>query len=127
MNLNESVSKVKNSKQRSIDRMEISSGANTGKQGMGPIKLSNLTSGIYVRVRFTASRANSSKMFCGIILNIDHELEDIEVRFLKEVKASGDAFYFVWPEIDDESWINIKNAVEILKCPVTDNRGHYDF
>ena len=127
-NLNESGKKKKNSKQKSTDsdnRKEI--GASSGKLGMEPIKLSNLTSGMYVCVRFTASKANVSKMFCGIILNVDHELQDLEVRFMKEVKTSGNAIHFVWPKIDDESWININDVVEILKCPVTNNRGHYHF
>lgn len=129
-NLNVGTSKEKRSehKSTSMDKIkEISSGASRDEQGIGPIKLSNITIGMYVRVRFTSSRASGSKIFCGIILNIDQELEEIEVRFLKEVKASGNAFYFIWPEIDDECWINIVDIVEILKCPVTDSRGHYHF
>ena len=44
-------------------------------------------------------------MFFEIILDLHHELQDLEVRFMKEVKTSGNAFHFVWPKIDDESWI----------------------
>ena len=124
----ESSSKTKNSKQNSTnsDVRENSTGAGTDKQKLGQIKLSSLAIRMYVCVSLTASRANGSKMFCGIILNVDQELE-AEVHFLKEVKTSGNECYFVWPYIDNESWLQVNDVVEILKCPVTDNRGHYNF
>ena len=49
---------------------------------------------MYVRVRLTTSKASSSKTFCRIIFNVDQELEEVEMRFLKEVKTSGSAILF---------------------------------
>lgn len=79
---------------------------------------------MYVRVKLTAPRTQDPNMFCGVILKAD--LEDLEVRFMKEIKASGsNTCYFVWPDIVHESWISKGDVVETLACSIMDRRGHY--
>lgn len=52
-----------------------------------PGRLAGLTSGKYVRVKFTTSRGHDVKMFSGIVTNVDND--EVEVRFMKEVNIAG--------------------------------------
>ncbi len=64
-------------------------------------------------------------MFCGMVTKV--ELDEVEVRFMKEVKAARNMPHFVWPNADDESWVLMSDIVDVLKCPYIDRQGHYVF
>ncbi len=74
-------------------------------------------------MKSTTSLRREDLMFCGMVTKV--ELDEEEVRFMKEVKAAGKVPHYVWPNADDESWVPMSDIVDVLKCPYIDRQDHY--
>uniref|UniRef100_UPI00358EA477 uncharacterized protein isoform X3 n=1 Tax=Myxine glutinosa TaxID=7769 RepID=UPI00358EA477 len=78
--------------------------------------------GDFVEVAFFAKGSRQSKIYVGVVNDIDDEGHELEVVFLRNRQI-----YFTYPDVQDAAWVPFGSIVQKLPPPTIDGRGRHTF
>ena len=94
-------------------------------QNAAPSTKRNAQMNDFVTARVLPANGNVSKAktYIGVVRKVEEE--GVNVLFMK--KASSNSLYYIWPDMDDPSFVLHEEIVAIMDAPVIDGRGRYMF